>query len=181
MSRRVLLKRKRLCDNHPMRIGFLLLAAWWGSAAWVNAEFACTAAVSYQWKKEGQEPRSVVWSELSVKAEREEDAKAKLSEQAARELPRARAACAKRHEDLTGCISAKFSAQSSLMAGLSFSARKAVEEAINADCKALQGGCMEAAVAAPACVERKAPEAAGEGKEDEKGKDGADDKKKKKK
>jgi len=141
------------------------------------ADFACRATVSYQWKKEGGEPQSVFYSEAAGSAATEEEGKRLVMELLRKENFKAREACAKRHENLSGCIAAKFEAEASLLSRLGFSARKALEEAIGADCRAAQGTCLDAPPPEVICQEQKAG-AAEDKTSAEKGKESAAEKKK---
>ena len=162
------------------RYVYLVFCLALSAAFCAHADFSCAATVSYQWKKkEDKEARAVVWIEVAARGETEEAAKAQLAATAASETPRARDACARDHESLASCIAAKFSAQSSLMASLSFSARKALEEAISSDCKGSQGECGTAVLSEARCIENKpASVPAAGGKGEEKGKAAEEPKKK---
>ena len=142
------------------------------------ADFSCSATVSYQWKKEGGEPQSLFFTEVIGKAAGEEAAKAQVKELADKEKPRALGACTRKHENLSGCISAKFAAEASLLASLGFSARKALEEAVSADCKAVQGDCLEPVVSETVCVQAQAAQTEEQDQSGEKGKESAAGKKK---
>jgi hypothetical protein len=145
----------------------------------VCAEVSCSVEVRYQWKKDAAD-RPVVWAVVLGRGDSEDAAKARVSALVEAELPRARQACAREHENLAGCISAKFAASSSLLPSLDFSARKALEEAITSDCKAAQGVCGEAAGAEPKCTTGAPAVEASAGKVEDKGKESPDAKKKKK-
>ncbi|NLF25622.1 MAG: hypothetical protein GX589_08220 [Deltaproteobacteria bacterium] len=135
------------------------------------ADFSCVASVSYQWKKEGGEPQSVFFINVAGNAADMEAAKVQVSRLADSEKVRARDACMRQHENLSGCISAKFAAESSLLAKLGFSARKSLEEAINADCKSQQGQCLEPVVSEIKCLQTEEAKEEGQDQASKKGKE----------
>ena len=135
---------------------------------------SCKSDVSYSWKKTGEETeRSVYWARLEREAKDEILAKSVLQEAAERERVQAADICRARHESLADCMAGKFSGLSSMMSALDFSARKKVQEAVAADCGALQGSCLGGKISEPVCV-LKAPPV------EEKPAEAADSKKKKK-
>jgi hypothetical protein len=136
-----------------------------------RADFSCVASVSYQWKKDGGEPQAMFFVNMAGNAMTEEEAKAQVLELANREKARARDACTRRHENLSGCISAKFAAEASLLAKLGFGARKSLEEAVSADCKLQQGQCLDPVVSDIKCLQVGKTEGEGDGKTAEKGKE----------
>ena len=112
-----------------------------------------------------------------AKGEDEAKAKAALIKSSMRQIEQARSECRERHENVAGCIATKFQTKASTMRGFDFSARKALEKAISADCEVQRGICKKAEASEPVCSEiivaavaSVAPEAAA----------GKDDKKKKK-
>jgi hypothetical protein len=131
-------------------LGLILLQAV--PYAW--ADFDCRSELSYKWKKEETE-QVVQWSTLMQAAATEEVAKQKLSDMIIVERSRVMDACRKVHENLAGCIAGKFSAISRTYQTVGFTARKAIEEAVHADCSAQQGTCLESTTTPPKCDERK--------------------------
>ncbi len=119
-----------------------------------TAEFACSGSVSYHWKKEKDEkPSEVHWRSLSAVGKDEDLAKRALFEAQALEKNKALKACATEHENVAGCVSSKFSSNAHTYNALSFSARKALEDAITKDCAVSQGICLEAKASDPTCKE----------------------------
>lgn len=119
-----------------------LLAVLFSSLAF--ADFNCTAQVSYGLtKKDEKKPTFVEHSAAEASAESEELAKQAL-ERPVRELKmKAREACRELHENLSGCVGAKFETMASVLQRLPFSSRKSVEDAISQDCEAQMGTCGE--------------------------------------
>lgn len=144
------------------------------AAASASAESICRADVSYQWKRGKEETAAAVQiSRIEARGKDDAAAKAKLAEAAAREKPRALEACRKDHENQAGCVAGKFDLYGVSLKSLSFSARKKLEEAIQADCTAAQGACVDAITSEPQCAvieDPAAAEAAGKDKKDGKGK-----------
>lgn len=145
----------------------------------VSAEFLCRSNVSYSWQRDKEMTKIMVFvGSFEAKGADEAAAKAALAERVDREKPKGSEMCLKEHENLTGCIASKISSLSTTMPGLTFSARKLLEDSIGADCKLQQGKCAETVSSDPVCVE-KVVSGAGEGKDQ--GKEGGKEKDKKKK
>lgn len=128
-----------------IRTCFILLLIFSGlSIHEAFAEFSCRAGLHYSWKKQGEEDAlKVEWPALEIVSESEVEAKAKLEERLIKEKAKALEACRAEHENLSGCVAAKFSVMASVMQRLAFSARKSLEKAINADCSSRQGSCIK--------------------------------------
>lgn len=144
------------------------------------AEFSCKAEVSYKWKKaKAENETEVYFSSVERKGLDEAKAKAALSDALAKEKVLAFETCKKEHEDLASCISAKYTSFNSTLQALTFSARKALEEAITSDCGGQVGSCSSSTATDAKCEEVvvSAPESAGK---DSAGKDAAKGKEKKK-
>jgi len=114
------------------------------------ADVTCRASVSYKWEK-GDAENSTHWRDLRAVAKDEEAAKRSLAELTNIEKTRAAQGCVVQHENLSGCISTKFSTTSPTYHSLSFAARKALEDAITKDCAAVQGSCGAAQASEPQC------------------------------
>ena len=170
-----------------------------------SAEFACQLDVSYRWRKKPDDQKQanatpapapspaaapeaagtpatdpnvtqVFWRVVEKGGASEEEAKARVAEFAKQEQSNALAACRASHQNLAGCISTKYASMSPTLTSLGFTARKSLEEAIEKDCRSVQGECLDAPIGEIKCVAPKAEE----GKEGEKGGDkGAKDGKKK--
>jgi len=116
------------------------------------AQVTCRSEVSYQWKKP-QEEELIKVSLALVQADGpdETSAKARLEKLTLAELAKAREACRAQHENLSGCLASKTAASAGVLQSLAFASRKALEDAIGSDCKALTGTCKEAVASEPVC------------------------------
>ena len=124
------------------------------------AEFICGAEISYEWKRaQAENPVSVSAGSVQEKGADEASAKSRLSVLVKSRLTEVRAECRREHENLSGCIAAKYAASAAVLQNLGFNARKALEEAISSDCKAQQGVCKEPQASEPVCREEAAPTA----------------------
>jgi hypothetical protein len=133
------------------RIAFALLIA-----VPAFADHLCRAEITYKWRRAQEEKESeVILQALEAKGSDEASAKAEIKKLALSARSGAQATCAQRHENLTGCISSKLAAASTVQHTLSFSARKTLEEAIKTDCSNSQGVCTEIIVKDPTCEEIK--------------------------
>ncbi len=125
------------------------------AASNLEAQTTCKAEVSYKWKSSGEakeaQEATVYFGGVEGAGADEVVAKAKLTEESSVLKVKALDACRRDRENLTGCITAKFATSAQALQSLSFSARKALEEAISADCKKSQGSCLDATVSEPAC------------------------------
>lgn len=137
------------------------------------ADFHCQSAISFKWKR-GDAEFDVYRQVVTGAGVDEAEAKAKLKDAVDAAKTEAQANCKQQHENLAGCIAAKFQTLGNTYQALGFSARKTMEEAITKDCENQQGLCAGAHSSDPACVQRFAsgepsptPE---EAKKDEKGK-----------
>ncbi len=90
-----------------------------------------------------------------IEARDADEAKTKsaLLKNSARPLERARETCRERHENVGGCISSKFENSATTLRSLSFSARKALEDALRADCETQRGRCKKVDSTEPVCAE----------------------------
>ena len=117
------------------------------------AEYNCRLDITYKWKPgEEDKEQTVDFSQLAKSADTEEEAKTQLERLVIREKAKAAEKCKRDHQNLSGCVASKFSMMASVHRRLPFSARKSLEKAIEDDCKALQGTCLEAASTDPKCV-----------------------------
>ena len=142
------------------------------------ADFRCSSDVSYKWKKSESEEAVIHWAALDAEGVDEAASKSTLEERVLHEKKKASEACKDLHENLSGCLGAKYSSTASELKALDFSARKALQDAIQTDCKAQQGRCMEISASDAKCVEKKKAESAEDTKKDDKGKGKGKDKKK---
>lgn len=118
------------------------------------AEFHCEAALSYKWRKDKEEvANEEFFSSVEEKGADEVSAKDALTRKIAREKSRAKEECKREHENLSGCIAAKYAAIASVLSSLGFSARKAVQDAIASDCTSIQGVCSQVVSSEPVCKE----------------------------
>ncbi len=144
----------------------------------VWAEFSCVADITYSYKKpKDDQPLVVTYATVEARGADEAKAKAALAETASREIPKVQSLCRQQHENEAGCLASKFAASSQSRSALSFTARKAVEDAVINDCKAQQGVCGATVVTEAKCSEIAAAAPAAEPVKD--GKAGKEEKKKK--
>ena len=147
-----------------------------------QAEFHCKSVLHYKWKSDDGHEKQVHWLQVEHTGAEEKVVVGELEAEINIEKENARVACVKNHENLTGCVASKFSQQASVFRGLSFNARKALEDAIATDCKRMQGTCMTVESTDPVCVENKSEEelaAEAAAAEEAAGGDGKKNKKKK--
>lgn len=136
-----------------------------------SAEVICETEISYKWKPAGAEvAQNVSVSRVVRRGADEAAAKLELGNAVLRESHSVRAQCRRAHENMASCLSSKYSAAQRSLDTTSFSARKAIEEAIAADCASQQGACAEVVNSEPKCVEKlePTPTPAESGKEDKK-------------
>lgn len=181
-----------------MRKVVLFISIFLGfSPALVSAEFHCEAKVGYTVELTSKPAASppaadsketppaapassahevtVYLAVVEGKGADEAAAKSVVQRESGRQVERVREECRVRHENVGGCIASKFQTNAAVLRGLGFQARKALEEALQADCEAQRGICRKSEVAAPVCqeivakvVETAAPEGDAKGKEDKK-------------
>jgi hypothetical protein len=96
---------------------------------------------------------TISFAQIEAKSEDEAKAKAALQKLSGRYLEKAREACRERHENVGGCISAKFEANAAALRSLDFSVRKALEESLRGDCESQRGRCVKAELKEPVCAE----------------------------
>ncbi len=118
----------------------------------VQAEFHCSAELSYSWRKEKEEKSNEVQLRaVEAKGADEEGAKAKLAADILIAKSNGVKECHDRHENSAGCIAAKHTSMANVLQGLGFSAKKALEAAIIEDCKNSSGRCLEVVASEPKC------------------------------
>ena len=159
-----------------MKLTLFLFVFFAPIIAW--AEFSCSVDISYKWAKGDKEPleeSSILWARVEQTGLDEAAAKERLSSFVIREQQKAGAVCKDLHENLSGCISAKYAGVKSELQAIDFAARKILQDAIASDCKSQQGRCKEVAATEPKCFDKtpKKEETAADAKKDEKGKAGA--------
>jgi hypothetical protein len=116
------------------------------------AETSCKNDVTYSWKK-GEEAESTIFFEtVQASAGDEAQAKSNLLEKTTLVKMKASEACRKIHENTSACISAKLTSSSSMLSSLTFSSRKAVEDAATADCQKQAGKCSAISSSEPVCA-----------------------------
>lgn len=125
-------------------------------AAPVFAEHFCRTEITYKWRRAQEEKEvEVIVQALEARGVDEPAAKAEIMKLALAARSGAQATCAQVHENLSGCISSKLAAASTVQHTLSFSARKTLEEAIKTDCSNSQGICTDIVVKDATCEELK--------------------------
>src|SRR5690606_34721449 len=100
----------------------------------VTAQVRCRATVSYQWKpsagEETSELKEVFYTSVERMGADEARVKGEVEQLTLLERTRAKERCEVEHQNVAGCISRKHTSMSSVIERLSFTARKALEEAI---------------------------------------------------
>ena len=140
------------------------------------AEFSCKSEVIYKWKPgEEEEVIEESWIKLEKKGGAEAEVKKSIEADIKRETEKASNTCKRKHENIAGCISSKYSSMQNVISEMSFTARRSLEEAMTEDCKQSQGKCMGASAKEIHCEEEKEDVAEGEEAAEKK-----EDKKKKK-
>jgi len=135
----------------------------------VRAEFICTSEISYSWKKEEAELK-VFHSSVKHLSTDEETGKRTIAAPLLTAESKAQRTCQSEHENLSGCLASKLNATTTARSIGSFSARKEIEKAIDADCKMSNGQCRGTSHTDVVCKEVVAPAEEGAGKSDEKAK-----------
>lgn len=123
----------------------------------LQAEFICNSDLSYTWTDSDKNKNEVFFAPYQERGNTEEEAKQALLEKIQAEKAAAQESCIKSHESLTDCVSGKFLSNSSLFQSLSFGGRKALEAAINDDCRKAIGRCNETTNSEIKCAEKIAP------------------------
>ncbi|MCB0331231.1 MAG: hypothetical protein KDD70_16290 [Bdellovibrionales bacterium] len=82
-----------------------------------------------------------------------EEGKQKFRAVLDRDIEEAMSECRETHENLSGCVSAKFLSMGNVMRQLGFQARKELETSISRDCSMMTGRCLEATASEVTCVE----------------------------
>jgi hypothetical protein len=154
------------------RAGLLLLIISIVSPAIAVGEFRCSAEIKYRWHKDkdATEPLVTFWATAEKRGDTEDSTRDMLGKTIDRERVQAAEACIRRHQNMSGCISSKIAAYGELMQGMTFSARKKIEDSIATDCEKDLGFCKGVEVSDIACVDLNPPPPAEE-VEDESGKD----------
>lgn len=138
------------------------------NVAMVFGEFECASHVHYRWevhetgeskhhvedgakqdeaeKTKAKMPK-VSFDVLSVtrriRAATEDEAKAKIQLALDKDKQDAMEECQSVHENLSGCIAAKFLAMGNVLRQLDFNARKELENSISEDCRSSTGRCLK--------------------------------------
>jgi hypothetical protein len=134
-----------------------------------TAEVVCRSEVSFKWKAaDADKEQEIRWATVERGAEEEKAARALVSEEALQEVRRAEIDCRKLRENLSDCIAAKFVVYKDTLNSMTFSGRKALEQAITKDCEKQQGKCLGASVTEAVCEEKAAAGAKGKEKEGDK-------------
>lgn len=141
-----------------------------------NAEHICRTEVQYKWRTEKSaaadvppDPKAhkpteapaaapnneltVFWALIEQKGKNEEDAKQNATKQSLSERGAAEKACLNAHENLSGCVAAKYLSLSPSVSTLGFSAKKSVDDAIKEDCAKQQGKCTGSSITEIKCSE----------------------------
>ena len=142
-----------------------------------QADFVCASDISYTWTSSSaakastptasgansttpaanpvatSAPNQTFVGKIEARAESEDLAKKALDARSAAAKTQAITRCKREHENMSGCVAAKYSAMGTTLNTLTFSARKALEDAIRTDCELQRGVCGEATVAQAQCGE----------------------------
>ncbi len=166
-----------------------------GFVSHATAEVSCVSTVSFKWSlapapdsKESPAINEEHWTTITTKGATEGEAKKVLQPLIERNRYEAGAFCRQLHENLSGCMAARYVSMGGAYSNLGFTARKSMDDAIKVDCEKLQGKCHGVFTTNVECIdstpkEEPASDAAAEGAEKDKkggkdGKDGKDEKKK---
>ena len=124
------------------------------------AEFICTADVGYNWervtdqKKNTKEKLQTIVEQLVASGETEEIARERAQITAPPLLRKVEQTCLEDHQDIATCISTKLSRITSVLATLSFNARRNLEDGIKADCDKQQGECCKSFMTELKCIKK---------------------------
>jgi hypothetical protein len=130
------------------------------------AEFICSSEVKYRWRKGQEEEIVAMWAKIERGATTEVESKTALNKATERERIKAEEYCKREHEDVSGCIATKLNSLQPTLSGLTFSARKKLEESLIDDCQRKQGSCIKVEIAEATCIDNKPPEAAATAEDD---------------
>lgn len=117
----------------------------------VDGETRCRTEITYLVKK-GEVERKEFFAVVERVGASEDETKRILDEYVLREKGRAQERCREQHENLSGCIASRFASHGTVFSNLTFTARRALETAINEDCTALQGICGAAQATELVCA-----------------------------
>lgn len=137
------------------------------------ADFSCTAGVSYKWRpaisieqpkseqgnegKDGEKKEDtgveVFFGTVQVSGATEEAAKAAIAEAINRAKTKADSACKDAHENQSKCIATKYTTNSTILHGLTFEQRKALQDGIKDDCLKANGNCLGSTATEHKCSE----------------------------
>ncbi len=118
-----------------------------------RAQVTCRAEVRYEVTRAEQEsPEKIVFRQEEARGDSEELVREALSKKLILSTRDAMQACREQHENLSGCVASKYTSLGSLMQQMPFAARTKLQEAIEVDCKARMGTCVEPKVPEMTCV-----------------------------
>ncbi len=144
------------------------------------AQSTCSTTITFKWKQGDKEGKEIEehWTTLHAKGATEEEAKVTMRPLIDQNQKAASDQCRNAHENLSGCMAARYLTIGSSISALSFQARKQMEDAVKVDCEKIQGKCLGVNIAEIKCVTEvpKVEEAATEGDKSAEG-DKKDDKK----
>lgn len=125
----------------------------------IEGAVRCTTKVHYSWMpKESEQEQKEHWTTLWLDGESQKKATAELEKLADRITSEAQEHCRKRHENLSGCIAAKYSSLGPTLKALDYSARTSLEKAIVADCESVNGACKSPGYDPVTCTAAKSAE-----------------------
>lgn len=116
-----------------------------------EAQVICKADLAYGVKKE-EGSSKILFEVIERRAGTEEEARRAVADSVTRQQSKAFESCQRQHENVSLCFSARFSSFSSTLQGAGFSARKALEDSIKADCEKLRGTCSGTEVSDAVCT-----------------------------
>jgi len=133
--------------NKLILVAALLIFCW---SPRVHAQATCRSEVSYSVKK-GDKDQSVIVKFQEARGAEEAAVKEALTQQLAIAKQEALTLCQARHENMSSCVASKFEKTGGLMQQLQFAARVKLQDAIEADCKAQHGTCIEGKASEVTC------------------------------
>ena len=153
-------------------LGTLFVLCCANSSAYAEAD--CSSVISYTVARESENLTEVFYGELRAKGADEISTKAKIETDILKNKAKALERCKNQYENTAGCVQGKLSASAGVFQSSTFSARKALEDALLADCKKQQGTCREVKSSEIKCTVIEPTPTAGaagkDGKKDEKAK-----------
>ena len=131
---------------------FVTLFIFGYPCSFANAEADCSSVVSYSVARDSENLTEVFYGELRTKGADEVNTRAKIETEILKTKVKALERCKSQYENTAGCVQGKLSASAGVFQSSTFSARKALEDALLADCKKQQGTCKEVKASEVKCT-----------------------------